>query len=94
MTCNACDPTLDATDGACPCWWRGHDRTAQGMAEALERARAELRDAELLLWAVVKENGPLWVSGSTLASIDAARDELTTYCEADGSRRLSVKRRP
>lgn len=33
------DPTLDATDGAHPAWWRGHDHVAREMGRALDRAR-------------------------------------------------------
>lgn len=35
------DPIWDATDGAHPAWWRGHDHAAQKMQEALDKARAE-----------------------------------------------------
>jgi hypothetical protein len=33
------DPMLDATDGAHPAWWRGHDHAAEKMREALDDAR-------------------------------------------------------
>ena len=42
------DPMLDATDGAHPAWWRGHDHVVARMGAALTDARAEvarLRDA-------------------------------------------------
>ena len=34
------DPIYDATDGAHPAWWRGHDHAAVKMREALDGARA------------------------------------------------------
>jgi len=34
------NPDFDATDGAHPAWWRGHDHGARGMAAALYAARA------------------------------------------------------
>lgn len=39
-------PDLDATDGAHPAWWRGHDAGCRGMREAWERACTE-RDAAI-----------------------------------------------
>lgn len=39
-------PTWDATDAAHPCWWRGHDNGAKGMAKLVEELRAKLAEAE------------------------------------------------
>ncbi|RPJ36949.1 MAG: hypothetical protein EHM35_07260 [Planctomycetaceae bacterium] len=36
-------PEWDATDGAHPCWWRGHDNGADGMRAALADARRLLQ---------------------------------------------------
>ncbi len=38
------DPQWDATDGAHPCWWRGHDRGVAGMRQRLEEVTRDLRE--------------------------------------------------
>jgi len=35
------DPTFDATDGAHPAWWRGHDYVSARFKEELDKARRE-----------------------------------------------------
>lgn len=49
------DPEHDATDAAHPCWWRGHDNGAKGMAELVERLRAKLAEAERTIQHKVEE---------------------------------------
>lgn len=34
------DPTLDATDGAHPAWWRGHDYVSAKFKRELDKCRA------------------------------------------------------
>lgn len=40
------DPSADATDGAHPAWWRGHDDGAKGMTALVEKLRAELAEVK------------------------------------------------
>jgi hypothetical protein len=39
-------PDNDATDAAHPCWWRGHDAGAKGMAVLVEKLRGQLAECE------------------------------------------------
>lgn len=39
------DPTFDATDGAHPAWWRGHDYVSARFKEELDNARKERDEA-------------------------------------------------
>jgi hypothetical protein len=39
-------PEDDATDAACPAWWRGHDNGAKGITAQVERLKAEHADAQ------------------------------------------------
>lgn len=54
---DADDPLLDATDGAHPAWWRGHDHTAAKIAEA----RAELHTLRGQIAAVLAAAGDPYV---------------------------------
>lgn len=40
------DPEFDATDGAHPAWWRGHDYVSARFKEELDKARKERDDAK------------------------------------------------
>ena len=46
------DTTLDATDGAHPAWWRGHDHTEARMRAQVEAMRAERDEARAALAAL------------------------------------------
>lgn len=46
------DPEWDATEGAHPAWWRGHDHTFRQMMRIQERETARWREAGLSLQSV------------------------------------------
>ena len=50
--CYPDDPELDATEGAHPAWWRGHDHTFRQMMRIQERETARWREAGLSLQSV------------------------------------------
>lgn len=48
-------PVYDATDGAHPCWWRGHDNGSEGMAHAYAATWSKLVKADAQLLAITAE---------------------------------------
>jgi hypothetical protein len=42
------EPLFDATDGAHPAWWRGHDYTARRFGDLVSRLRAAEKERERL----------------------------------------------
>lgn len=74
-------PECDATDVAHPAWWRGHDNGAKGMAELVERLRAELgqvrQDARELVTKtrhIIKKHG---ISSVTADDAEALCEKLS-----------------
>ena len=48
-TCSPDNPEMDATDGAHPAWWRGHDYVSMRFYEELAKARERADKAEAKL---------------------------------------------
>lgn len=75
------EPDLDATDGAHPAWWRGHDNGAKGMLEV--KAKLEKRVAELLealRLSILREFGLHARAEKAEAELAEARAEIGRIC--------------
>lgn len=90
------DPTLDATDGAHPAWWRGHDHTAERMRDELAALYVGCRAAEVQLAAAeAAARGAAFREGEAAneaAMLRAQVDALTArvdVAEAEAARRTT-----
>lgn len=80
------DPLLDATDGAHPAWWRGHDRATEEWRERVSIAERERDEARADLAQLADQQRPVDTSGmpaeKALTASDADVDALEAQAVA------------
>jgi hypothetical protein len=82
---SADDPALDATDGAHPAWWRGHDHTAEQMRRQLSAALGINGDWQALV-AYARRSTPAGRREADRAASSAAEVEALAKALLDSRR--------
>jgi hypothetical protein len=91
------NPELDATDGAHPAWWRGHDHTARKFGELKTKLEAKVKALEAErdeLEQLVADSGPLgWVAAHDIDGATAWEKRAADLL-AKGAKLLSLRTPP